>query len=515
MFSEKDIQQIKTHGLNVDTVNIQLEQFRNGFPFLPIQKPAIPNEGIKVLSPIELEALGKDYDTKYATVSRIKFVPASGAATRMFKELFDFFNAFKANPSDARKAINEDKYKIVNRFISDIEQFAFYKDLANAAHKNGLELKSLINAENYVEIIDLVLNEKGLNYGKLPKALIKFHSYNETHRAALEEHLIEGALYAKSNDGNVYLHFTVSEDHMDGFKNYIASIISSYESKYNVKYVISYSIQQSSTDTIASDINNNPFREADGSLLFRPGGHGALLTNLNTLDQDIIIIKNIDNIHHERLIDTTVKYKKALASLLVHYRELIFSYITKLNTDLTSNLVKEVQAFYEHELCTIMPPKYATYSDEEKCKYLLSLLNRPIRICGMVKSDTDTGGGPFWTINPDTSMSLQIAETAQINMNDEATKAIAKKATHFNPVDIACCIKKQDGSKFDLLKYRDPMTGFISKKSKDGKDLKALELPGLWNGSMSNWNTVLVETPYITFNPVKSVVDLLNKEHLQ
>jgi hypothetical protein len=370
----------------------------------------------------------------------------------------------------------------------------------------------LIEEGNFKSVVDNLLNDKGLNYGNLPKGLLKFHSYPKEIRTSIEEHLVEGALYAVNGAGIVNLHFTVSEEHKELFKAKIDSVKSIYEKRFGVKFNISFSTQKQSTDTIAADSENNPFR-SEGKLVFRPGGHGALIENLNEMDADIIFIKNIDNVVPDKFKDSTVKYKQVIAGVLVSLQQKIYTYSEALeNGKYSHDQLVEMLHFLSHSLFT-SSPDINGYSDSELAEYLKGKFMRPIRVCGMVKNVGEPGGGPFLAYNNDGSVSLQILESSQIDMNNAEAVAIFKSATHFNPVDLVCAVKDKSGNNYNLIKYVDPQTGFISLKSKNGKELKALELPGLWNGAMSDWNTVFVEVPLETFNPVKTVNDLLRTEH--
>ncbi len=512
MFTAKDKQQIESRGIAPAVVEYQLEMFRKGFPKLPINKACINGDGISKLSDEQVKKYTSLFESSLTQFEVVKFVPASGAATRMFKELFDFMNGVAKDKQ--KDAIIEDKKKDVKRFFDDLKDFAFYEEFRNLLSAKGFSIDDFLKSDDYISLLKYYLTHEGLSYGSLPKGLLQFHQYPNENRTAVEEHLIEGAEYCKGKSNVVKIHFTVSPEHQSDFEKHIAQVRSKYENKFGVSYQISYSQQSPSTDTIAVDMNNEPFREAEGNLLFRPGGHGALLENLNNLQADIIMIKNIDNITTDQFNTTTFLYKKVLAGVLLEIREHIFNYLKLLESDnCKDSHINEISDFIKNTLCTILPSSYNTMSADDKKKYLFNKLNRPIRVCGMVKNEGDTGGGPFWAKNSDGSISLQIAETSQIDLENESSKAIFKSATHFNPNDIALTTKDYKGYKFDLMKYRDPDTGFISKKSKDGRDLKAQELPGLWNGSMSDWVTVFVDVPLITFNPVKSVNDLLKKEH--
>lgn len=489
MFLEKDFSQIHELGIDLETVYQQIKDFKEGFPFMQLQKAATLNDGVLKLSDEELEKYTALYEKKVAKLTPLKFVPASGAATRMFKSLFSFLEEGKSDKS-------------TDQFFDKLSDFAFADDLKKILPQD---------ADNKT-IVDYYLTRKGLEYGTLPKGLLKFHQYENESRTALEEHLVEGVNYA-NNDGKVKLHFTVSPEHLSRFLKLLNKVVPNYEEKYNVKFDISFSEQRRSTDTIAVNMDDTPFREKEGSLLFRPAGHGALLANLNDISADIVFIKNIDNVVPDRIKQPTVAYKKALAGVLLKYQDRIFDYQYQLKEWASEPLLMELSSFFEKELCVLPPVGFMGMNHNEKVIYYQKKLNRPLRVCGVVPNTGEPGGGPFWCKNADDSTSLQIVESAQVDMNDEAQKAIFNNSTHFNPVDLICSMKNYRNEKFDLMKYRDLKTGFVTQKSKDGKDLKAQELPGLWNGSMADWNTVFVEVPLITFNPVKTVNDLLRDEH--
>ena len=510
MFTNKDIDQIGSRGSNLPEIEAQLNHFRKGFPFLKVLRPATIGDGIIRLDAEKVSIAVKQFTFKIQEgLQTAKFVPASGAASRMFQSLYNFAEAAHSN-EEGYTLVQEDRFKSVEQFFSQLKEFAFYKKLAatldNRLSENG--------RPRYCEIIDYLLSEKGLNYGFLPKGLLDFHQYMEGPRSPVEEHMIEGALYCADNQGNVKLHFTVSPEHLSLFAQKIAQASPDLEIKYGVKFNVTFSEQKPSTDTIAVDPDNNPFRLADETLFFRPAGHGALLDNLNEINGDILFVKNIDNVVPDRLKEETVRYKMALALLLSDYQKRIFGYLELLEKRVISDgQMAEIIEFAEKELCIEPVDKQYDADEATLIHYLYRKLNRPIRICGMVKNEGETGGGPFWAENADGTVSLQVVESSQIDHNDPKQREIASHSTHFNPVDLVCGVRNYKGEKFDLLKYRDPETGFISSKSKDGKTLKAQELPGLWNGAMADWITLFVEVPIITFNPVKTVNDLLRSEH--
>lgn len=497
MFSEKDLQQFQTLGITAEKVATQLGNFRSGFPFLQIKKAATVGDGILRLSEDQVASYIHNYESALGELKVCKFVPASGAASRMFKALFAALNA-------PDQALDEG----LKTFFRRIHDFAFSASLNQAL--DG-QLDALIAKEDYSAVLAALLTDKGLDYGALPKGLLEFHAYADGSRTPLEEHLVEGANYAGTKGGTVFLHLTVSPEHQAKFAAQIAKVQGDLEKTFGLSFDISFSEQKTATNTIAVDLKNEAFREANGQILFRPGGHGALLDNLNDIDADIIFIKNIDNVVPDKIKEETYRYKKAIAGVLLEYQMMIHHYLQALDAGADTLMLEEVRNFLGTHLGTSVDLK--SMSDAETNTYLKAKLNRPIRVCGMVINEGEPGGGPFWVQQEDGSMSLQIAESAQIDPDNPIEQEIVKTATHFNPVDLVCATRDHQGEAFDLMAFRDPATGFIAQKSKDGRELKAQELPGLWNGSMANWSTVFVEVPAITFNPVKTVLDLLREEH--
>ncbi len=512
MLSKSNIEQLESQGKDIKKVEGQIKNFIEGFPYMQVDRPAKIGDGIIQLSEKDLKRAIDFYDDTLGEFKIVKFVPASGAASRMFKDLFSFMNEYDGSAKDNKKLNDDGPWNSIRHFFESIQKFAFYDDLKSCLEGVNLDISKLIESNKQHIILQYLLTEKGLNYGNLPKGLLEFHKYEGSSRTPVEEHLVEGALYARSNLKETNLHFTVSPEHENKFKEHLDKVIDVYASNYKTSYDISFSTQKPSTDTIAVDLNNNPFIQDYGAILFRPGGHGALIENLNDLDGDIIFIKNIDNVVPDHLKEITVQYKKALAGILMEYQERIFHYFNILNeeTTLSPSFMEEISEFIERELCEELVQGHDIIDASE---YFKRKLNRPIRVCGMVKNEGEPGGGPFWAKNPDNTISLQVVENAQIDKDDPVQVEIANSATHFNPVDLICGVKNYKGEKFDLTKYIDPQTGFISQKSQSGRDLKALELPGLWNGSMSDWITVFVEVPIETFNPVKVVNDLLRPQH--
>ena len=504
MLTPEDKDLLVKKGISEQQIAEQLACFEKGFPFLKLDAAASVEKGIMAPAENEMKNYLEAWDTyKEGEKTIVKFVPASGAASRMFKNLFEFLGADYNTP----------KTDFEKKFFDHIHSFAFYNDLNAACMDNtGKDIDALMAGKEYKPIVANLLEAAGLNYGALPKGLLKFHRYADGVRTPLEEHLVEGALYAAGKTGKVNVHFTVSTEHRELFTKLVEEKVAVYAKKYGVEYDVSFSEQKPSTDTVAADMENKTFRDK-GKLLFRPGGHGALIENLNDLDADVIFIKNIDNVVPDRLKEDTVTYKKLIAGVLVTLQKQVFEYLELLDGGkYTHAQLEEIIRFLQQTLCC-RKLDIKDLEDADLVIYLRKKLNRPMRVCGMVKNVGEPGGGPFLAYNADGTVSLQILESSQIDMNDPVKKEMFEKGTHFNPVDLVCAVRDYKGNKFDLVKYVDKATGFISYKSKNGRELKALELPGLWNGAMSDWNTVFVEVPLSTFNPVKTVNDLLREQH--
>lgn len=482
MFTSSDQQQLQQRGISLSAAEKQLQMFREGFPALDIVEAASINNGILAPTAEEKQHYLRAWDTYLQHEHTIlKFVPASGAASRMFKDLFAYMEG------------GEDT-AFIQEFFAHINQFAFAEEL-----QLHIKAKSVTDKREQVRIL-----LEDMQYGKLPKGLLSFHRYADEIRTPVLEHMVEGALYAKNAKREVNLHFTVSHEHMQLFKAHVEQHKHDYEQRYGVKYNISFSEQKTSTDTLAATVDGQPFRDKEGKLFFRPGGHGALIENLNEQQADVVFIKNIDNVVPDNQKAPTVEYKRLLAGILVELQLQIFAYLKEMEQPLQNVRLQEIRTFVEHALCCRLPEK----SGEEFQSLLQAKLNRPLRVCGMVRNEGEPGGGPFLVCYADGSVQCQILESSQI-----ADKTLMQTATYFNPVDLVCALRDYKGEAFHLPNYVDPLTGFISQKSKDGRELLALELPGLWNGAMANWNTIFVEVPIETFNPVKTVNDLLRPQH--
>lgn len=514
MFTEKDLKQIKNKGIDPETVEKQIDHFKKGFPYINLFAPATKGKGLHCYSEAEAAGLAAYFDEHFPDYELLKFVPASGAASRMFRVLFEFMESYSGTPEDIEKFEDDKSFNSPCNFFTNIRRFAFYRKLKQTLENTGFSLDDLLEKKDFKTILEYFLTGKGMGYAQLPKGLLLFHDYEDEPRLAMEEHLVEGAHYATGKKGTTRLHLTVSPDHQQKFEEAVAAKEGKYEKKYEVTFDIRFSQQKPSTDTIAVDMDNEPFRNEDGSILFRPGGHGALIENLNDLKGEIVFIKNIDNVVPDRLKGETFLYKKVIGGLLMKLQEQNFEYLEMLEDGNVSQEEREkIRKFAEKEMNIFFPAAYDGYDDMEQIDFLYNNMNRPMRVCGMVKNEGEPGGGPFWVIDEDDNLSLQIVESSQINFDDPGQKEIVGKSTHFNPVDLVCGLRNFKGEPFDLRGFVDPQTGFISVKSKNGKDLKAQELPGLWNGAMADWITVFVETPLITFNPVKTINDLLRPQH--
>lgn len=503
MLTAEDKALLTSKGISEEQITAQLQNFKNGFPFLKLEAAASPGNGVLTLT----EADCKDYVETWEKYKKeghsvVKFVPASGAASRMFKNMFEFSDAdYDVPTTDFEKT-----------YFDNIHKFAFFDDLNAVCLKNeGKDIDTLLGEGKYKAVVAGMLGAEGMNYGQLPKGLLKFHRYENGSRTPLEEHLVEAALYAAAG-GKAEVHFTVSTEHRALFEQLVSEKVAHYEKEFGINYHVSFSEQKPSTDTVAATMDNEPFR-VNGKLLFRPGGHGALIENLNDLKSDIIFVKNIDNVVPDRLKAPTITYKQVIAGVLVSLQAQAHEYLRLLDSGKYSHEdIENIIRFVQQKLyCRRADIK--DLEDADLVIYLRKKLNRPMRVCGMVKNVGEPGGGPFLAYNADGTVSLQILESSQIDTHNPDYLAMFNGGTHFNPVDLVCAVKDYKGNKFNLPDYVDYSTGFISYKSKNGKELKALELPGLWNGAMSNWNTVFVEVPLDTFNPVKTVNDLLRDQH--
>lgn len=512
-FTSKHTKQLEIKGITEEKVNQQLILFKSGLPHVNLKSAASLQDGINKYTSIENETFIDYYNSRKDTLDIMKFVPASGAATRMFRFLFQFLEQYNIEEESINSYINRNKASELSLFIVGLEKLPFYNTVLEEVKERVLVYNTLSNDEKIMLFIKTLLEKDKLNYSFYPKGILPFHKYKDHLATAFEEHLFESTLYASSNN-IAKLHFTVSEKHHVRFNEEFKRIQDKVEQKKNTKFNITFSYQNESTDTIAVTLDNKPIINKNGELYFRPSGHGALLSNLNALEADIIFIKNIDNVVVHEYEKEVAKHKKILAGVLLKTQDKAFEFLKRLENDNNSEAdLVEIAQFLRTSLNVVISSEFEKYSLKYQIEYLKGKLNRPIRVCGMVKNEGEPGGGPFWVKNESGTTSLQIIEAAQIDKSNKYQKGILKNATHFNPVDLVCGIKDYKGNVFNLEKFVDPQTAFITKKTIEGKEIKAMELPGLWNGSMSNWNTIFVEVPLVTFNPVKTVIDLLKPAH--
>ncbi len=504
MFTEKNKQQINSHGLSEVEIMRQLEIFKKGIPFTNVIEATSVGNGIKAFSESEKQNYANLFESQKDNLDLLKFVPASGAATRMFKFLHRFLDVYDPN-DDIDDFLQKEKNSDLKTFFDSLEKFPFTGKVFKSLESKFPRFSDYEKGKMFLLFVQEMLGEDGLNYSHTPKGLVPFHKNGNDYITAFGEQLYEAAFYSSSK-GVAHLHFTVSEEHEVKFRKRHEEIQHFVEKRTGMKFNISYSFQKKKTDTIAATLNNEPFLDENRNLIFRPSGHGALLQNLNEMDADVIFIKNIDNVISEKYVEVVALHKKVLAGKLISLQQKIFSLVADLKTESPSEeSLNDAFEFISEELRITEVPKNKNS--------ILNILERPIRICGVVENTGAPGGGPFVIKNSRGEVSRQIVEMSQIDINNPEQKALVDRATHFNPVDLVCGVRNYNGEKFNLLEFADPDAGFISEKSYQGKPIKALELPGLWNGAMANWNTVFVEVPLITFNPVKTVNDLLNEVH--
>lgn len=506
-FSEKDLAQLEEHGISIEEAQQQVNAIREGFPYPDVISSASLEQGIIRIEPSEQNAYLDIWEQHLANCSKIiyKMVPASGAASRMFKDLIAF----------AKAEYDEPQTEAEKTFFEHIDDFAFADRLNEACLRNEWKsLSKLIAAGQYKTITENLIEPKGMNYGNLPKGLLLFHAYPESKRTAAEEHLSEGALYIGQANGSVNIHFTVSPEHEQAFRALIEQRVPLFRDYYGLNFNVTYSVQKPATDTLALTEEDELFRKEDGSLLFRPGGHGALISNLGELpDADVVFIKNIDNVEPDYYKAHTIIYKKLLGGVLVEARRESFRYLRQLESDHVSHSDLEKMADFLANVFEIRHPEQKSLSDAELKAFVKAYLNRPMRVCGMVRNEGEPGGGPFIVREADGTTSLQILESSQFDLSRKEQKELFENGHFFNPVDLVCSIVNYKGESFDLKQFINPKTAFIAHKSSGGRNLKAMERPGLWNGAMHYWNTIFVEVPIQTFNPVKTVNDLLRPQH--
>ncbi len=511
-FSSHDFVQIYNQEISIGNIKNQLKIFKTGISKTILDRPAIKNDGILTFTEYEFLQKANFFDYNKENLKLKKFVPASGAASRMFKFLNEFLNEFDSENETINGYINRKNAYELKIFLAGMEKFPFFESIDNHFKNQYLDFKSWEKDKKNIYFIKYLLDNETLDFANKPKAILPFHKYSDHIATPIEEHLNESAFYATSrNISN--LHFTISEDHQHSFEAILNEIKPKIQVKSKSEINIKFTYQNKKTDTIAVDLNNNPFRDDSGKLVFRPGGHGALIDNLNNLDADIVFIKNIDNVIQNH-IELIAMYKKALAGILLELQNQIFNYLIQIEkNEIQESDINQIIAFANKNLNIEITTDFDKYTFENKLIYINQILNRPIRVCGMVKNEGEPGGGPFWIVGTKGKISLQIVESSQVDLSDKNQQNILKNATHFNPVDLVCSLKDYSGLKFDLSEFVNHNRGFIVEKNKNGRDLKAYELPGLWNGAMAKWISVFVEVPLITFNPVKTVNDLLKPAH--
>ncbi|MGI0105448.1 DUF4301 family protein [Salinimicrobium sp. WS361] len=511
-FSEKDISHFREKGISPEKVEEQIEIFKRGNIVVNIREAATVKNGILAFSEEEKNELTALYESRKDDLDLLKFVPASGAATRMFKAFYNLLKEFDPENENLDEYIDQKNEQSLEVFFNRIKDLPFYDEVKKRAVQSTPGYEEMPEDRQQYLFVKYMLQEDGLDLGDQPKGLVPFHKYDDHLATAFKEHLVEAIDYAASVK-KVRIHLTVAKEHREKFEEEAREVVPRLEEETGYRFEISYSYQDPKTDTVAVTKENEPFRDEDGEIFFRPGGHGALIQNLNDQEADLIFIKNIDNVVIPKNRELLASYKKMLGGKLLQLQEKVFKYLEQLEQGASEDELQEMAEFLQHDLNAGLSVNFYDLTEEEKPSVIKNLLNRPIRVCGMVKNEGEPGGGPFWVTHKNGKISLQIVESAQIDHENYQQSKIANEATHFNPVDIVCSTKDYRGGKFDLDEYVDEDTSFIANKTKDGKELKALELPGLWNGGMAYWNTIFVEVPVETFNPVKTVADLLKSSH--
>ena len=507
-FSAKDKDQLSALGITAEKAAEQIIVFKQGIPPVRLEEAAIVGNGIVRLDEAEQHQFKVRYREQLPGKNVLKFVPASGAASRMFKILFEFLEAFNPDSDNLELFLKEPKWQGIKQFRDGLSNFPFFQLVSSR-----IDLQGTDSGKDLYAFIREMIAPEGLNYGFFPKGMLPFHKYGEALSTPFEEHLREAAAHASSN-GSAILHFTISEAHRSLFENEFTEIHERVTQETGCQFQVGYSYQKASTDTLAVTPENEPFRDQDGKLLFRPGGHGALIENLDEQQADIIFIKNIDNVTIRANQPLLTDWKEILGGYLFDIQKETFDWLHQLDNGSNTGIdIERLVGFVKNKLNTPIPDTFALLNIDEQCSFLRDCLNRPIRICGMVKNEGEPGGGPFWVRSSDGKVSLQIVESAQVDLSEASQQEIFKSATHFNPVDLVCGVRDYKGQKFKLTDFVDANQGFITDKTYEGRNLKALELPGLWNGAMAFWNTVFVEVPIATFNPVKTVNDLLKPAH--
>lgn len=518
MFDERDSAQLEDAGISLEEARRQIRLLDRPPAAILLHRPCTVGDGIQVLDEEQRQAARHQHEDACRKGRLLKVVPASGAASRMFQSLLAARAADGARTEDVRRAAaqGDANASALLEFLAGLRKFAFFDQLRETLVRRGRSVEELEAHGSFGEILDALLGPHGLDYASRPKGLLEFHRYAAETRTAFEEHLVEATEYVRDATGRCRIHFTVSPEHRSGFTARLQRSRATYEKRYGVRFDVDFSLQKRSTDTLAVDEEGRPFRNADGSLLLRPGGHGALIVNLNDLHADLIHIQNIDNVVPDRLRPQTTQWKKILIGHLVGIQERSFALLEELHAHEAPppHLLERSREFARDAFAIDVPAEVQRSSGLQR-SFLADRLDRPLRVCGVVRNTGEPGGGPFWVRGKNGALTLQIVESAQVDADDATQREVFASATHFNPVSLVCGLRNWRGESFDLREFVDPEAVFIARKSKDGRGLKALERPGLWNGAMAEWNTVFVEIPGINFTPVKTVNDLLRPEHQQ
>jgi hypothetical protein len=517
-FNDQDRRQLEERGVTLDEARRQLELLTGSPRHSLLVRPATPGDGVVGIRPEEVPELQALHAEAARAGRCLKFTPASGAATRMFRELLHFQQGpgRQLSWSTIRRQAEQGapEASALVTVVTELRRFAFCDDLEDTLRRRGEELDGLARIGAFQTLLDALLDADGLGYARLPKGLLKFHGYEEGSRTAFEEHLVEAAHYARDDGGSSRLHLTVSPEHRKAFEARLRTVEEAYRRRYATRYEVDYSVQDPATDTLSIDSEQRPLRDPQRRLRFRPGGHGALIRNLDRLRGDLVFVKNIDNVQPDRLKQATLDWKQTLAGYLIQLQRRVFDYLVRLrDSDSEPELLDEALRFIRRDLHVELDTGYLPPGDQSRRAFALRRLNRPLRVCGVVKNTGEPGGGPFWVRDREGTVALQIVEPAQVDPDDAEQRKLLRCSTHFNPVDLVCAPRDVDGTPFDLGEFVDPDATIVTRKSDGGRDLRVLELPGLWNGAMAGWNTVFVEVPLETFSPVKSVLDLLRPEH--
>lgn len=514
LFHAGDLEAFRARGIAGEEAERQLVLLREPPPAMRLERPCAVGDGIETIDHGEVVRLSDLHEQAARQGRCAKFVPASGAATRMFQSLLTVWgwgDDVGRDRTEAAAAAGSVDAERTLHFLDRLEAFPFAEELRAVLAFRGYDLDNLLLGGAVSDILDALLGREGLGYAELPKGLVKFHRSAQDGRTAFEEHLLEAAAYVRDVEGRARVHFTVAAEARAAFEEALERARPAIEKGLGVRLEVSFSIQSPATDTLALDGDGAPLRDARGALLFRPAGHGALLGNLAALLGDVVLVKNIDNVVPDTRKAPTIRWKRVLGGLVVERQREIFLRVARLRSPgIEPWALEEAATFAKARIGWSVPPGL----DRDAVRLaLLDRLDRPVRVCGVVRNEGEPGGGPFWVRHADGSATRQIVESAQIDPGDEAQREIFRAASHFNPVDLACGMLDAEGKSFDLERFVDPSASIVTRKAVDGREVSVLERPGLWNGAMAGWITFFVEVPSETFAPVKTVLDLLRPEH--